>query len=206
MHFPVVHPRTLTDEDEGQNGRSQVSFILHPFNNITNSCEQYSVLMITLGQVIAYAIGAGFFHIKSGWRWMVGLGAVPAGIQFILLFFLPESRAFIIYFPAPMSHTYTYSYTPQPASSCTKEISLVLETSCTRFTPTPNPKTSTSRYPLHFSPHLPLINTYPTHHPSLFILNFSPDQSSQRSRSTIHSHNPNHHFLRPLQVHAPGPH
>lgn len=49
--------------------------------------------MITLGQVIAYAIGAGFFHVKSGWRWMVGLGAVPAGIQFFLLFFLPESRA-----------------------------------------------------------------------------------------------------------------
>ena len=50
--------------------------------------------MITLGQVIAYGIGAGFFHIHSGWRWMVGLGAVPAGIQTILLFFLPESRKY----------------------------------------------------------------------------------------------------------------
>ena len=51
-----------------------------------------SVVMITLGQVIAYGIGAGFFHLHGGWRWMVGLGAVPAGIQTILLFFLPESR------------------------------------------------------------------------------------------------------------------
>lgn len=48
--------------------------------------------MITLGQVIAYAIGAGFETLSGGWRWMVGLGAVPAGIQFALLFFLPESR------------------------------------------------------------------------------------------------------------------
>lgn len=51
--------------------------------------------MITLGQVIAYAIGAGFFHLHGGWRWMVGLGAVPAGIQIILLFFLPESRKYL---------------------------------------------------------------------------------------------------------------
>lgn len=48
--------------------------------------------MITLGQVIAYGIDAGFANIHGGWRWMVGLGAVPAGIQFLLLLFLPESR------------------------------------------------------------------------------------------------------------------
>jgi len=68
--------------------------------------------MITLGQVIAYAIGAGFFHVKSGWRWMVGLGAVPAGIQFFLLFFLPESRTFITHFPAPMLQYHPHS--PRP--------------------------------------------------------------------------------------------
>jgi len=48
--------------------------------------------MITLGQVIAYGIGAGFSNVHGGWRWMVGLGAVPAGIQLCVLFFLPESR------------------------------------------------------------------------------------------------------------------
>ena len=51
-----------------------------------------NVVMITLGQVIAYAIGAGFETIHGGWRWMVGLGAVPAGLQILSLFFLPESR------------------------------------------------------------------------------------------------------------------
>lgn len=50
-----------------------------------------NVVMITLGQVIAYGIGAGFFHVNHGWRWMVGLGAIPAGIQLGFLFFLPES-------------------------------------------------------------------------------------------------------------------
>jgi SP family myo-inositol transporter-like MFS transporter 13 len=54
--------------------------------------------MITLGQVIAYGIGAGFFHVKSGWRWMVGLGAIPAGIQFLFLFVLPESRTCLLPF------------------------------------------------------------------------------------------------------------
>lgn len=55
-----------------------------------------NVVMITLGQVIAYGIGAGFFHVKSGWRWMVGLGAVPAGIQCLLLFMLPESPRILL--------------------------------------------------------------------------------------------------------------
>jgi SP family myo-inositol transporter-like MFS transporter 13 len=53
-----------------------------------------NVVMITLGQVIAYGIGAGFANVNGGWRWMVGLGAVPAGLQLGFLAFLPESRAF----------------------------------------------------------------------------------------------------------------
>ncbi|THH19543.1 hypothetical protein EW146_g1641 [Bondarzewia mesenterica] len=50
-----------------------------------------NVVAITLGQVIAYAIDAGFEKTHGGWRWMVGLGVVPAALQFIFLFFLPES-------------------------------------------------------------------------------------------------------------------
>ncbi|TEB32804.1 hypothetical protein FA13DRAFT_1731329 [Coprinellus micaceus] len=55
-----------------------------------------NVVMITLGQVIAYGIGAGFFHVSGGWRWMVGLGAVPAGVQLVFLFFLPESPRILV--------------------------------------------------------------------------------------------------------------
>ena len=53
-----------------------------------------NVVAITGGQVIAYGIDAAFQHMHGGWRWMVGLGTVPAGLQFFFLFFLPESRAY----------------------------------------------------------------------------------------------------------------
>lgn len=43
-------------------------------------------------QVIAYGIDAAFENVSGGWRWMVGLGSVPAGLQAIFLFYLPESR------------------------------------------------------------------------------------------------------------------
>ncbi|OBZ76166.1 Myo-inositol transporter 1 [Grifola frondosa] len=55
-----------------------------------------NVVAITGGQVIAYAIDAAFENTHGGWRWMVGLGAVPAGLQFLFLFFLPESPRILI--------------------------------------------------------------------------------------------------------------
>ena len=51
-----------------------------------------NVVAITFGQVVAYGIDAGFANVHGGWRWMVGLGTIPAGLQLIFLFFLPESR------------------------------------------------------------------------------------------------------------------
>ena len=45
-----------------------------------------NVVMITGGQVVA--------DLRGGWRWMVGLGAGPAGLQCICLIFLPESREY----------------------------------------------------------------------------------------------------------------
>ncbi|GAB1524768.1 hypothetical protein RhiTH_007923 [Rhizoctonia solani] len=48
-------------------------------------------VFITGGQVVAYGIGAAFESSRGGWRWMVGLGAIPAGLQLIMLPFLPES-------------------------------------------------------------------------------------------------------------------
>lgn len=55
-----------------------------------------NVVMITFGQVVAYGIDAGFANVSGGWRWMVGLGTVPAGIQLIFLAFLPESPRILI--------------------------------------------------------------------------------------------------------------
>ncbi|KAI6039161.1 general substrate transporter [Pisolithus marmoratus] len=55
-----------------------------------------NVVMITLGQVIAYGIDAGFANVNAGWRWMVGLGTVPAAIQLALLVYLPESPRVLV--------------------------------------------------------------------------------------------------------------
>ncbi|KAI0922652.1 hypothetical protein AcW1_002758 [Taiwanofungus camphoratus] len=55
-----------------------------------------NVVAITGGQVIAYGIDAAFENMHGGWRWMVGLGTVPAGLQFISLCFLPESPRILI--------------------------------------------------------------------------------------------------------------
>ncbi|CAI7609097.1 unnamed protein product [Penicillium pancosmium] len=52
---------------------------------------------ITGGQVIAYAIGAAFASVPHGWRYMVGLGGLPAIILFCLLPFCPESPRHLAY-------------------------------------------------------------------------------------------------------------
>lgn len=78
-----------------------------------------NVVMITAGQVVAYAIGklscspciafanhgagAAFESMDGGWRWMVGLGAIPAAIQTGLLSFLPESREYNTVIPSSCS-------------------------------------------------------------------------------------------------------
>ena len=54
-----------------------------------------SLLFITGGQVIAYVIGWLFSARVSGWRWMVGLGAVPAIAQLIMLMFMPETPRYL---------------------------------------------------------------------------------------------------------------
>ncbi|KAI5986006.1 general substrate transporter [Pisolithus marmoratus] len=55
-----------------------------------------NVVMITLGQVITYGIDVGFANVNAGWRWMVGLGTVPAAIQLALLVYLPESPRVLV--------------------------------------------------------------------------------------------------------------
>lgn len=54
-------------------------------------------MSITGGQVISYGIGAAFAHVDNGWRYMVGLGAVPAILLACLLPFCPESPRQLIY-------------------------------------------------------------------------------------------------------------
>ncbi|XXG97219.1 hypothetical protein Hte_003514 [Hypoxylon texense] len=58
-----------------------------------------NVLSITLGQVVAYIIGWIFAEHgdpSTGWRWMVGLGALPAILQCILLLLMPETPRWLV--------------------------------------------------------------------------------------------------------------
>ncbi|GAB2224729.1 hypothetical protein Drorol1_Dr00005499 [Drosera rotundifolia] len=48
-------------------------------------------LLITGGQFLAYLINLGFTQVKGTWRWMLGVAAVPALVQFVLMLSLPES-------------------------------------------------------------------------------------------------------------------
>ncbi|KAL4578370.1 hypothetical protein LXL04_014492 [Taraxacum kok-saghyz] len=50
-----------------------------------------NVLMITGGQFLSYLVNLGFTQVRGTWRWMLGIAAVPAILQFSLMLFLPES-------------------------------------------------------------------------------------------------------------------
>ncbi|KAH7636038.1 general substrate transporter [Sordaria sp. MPI-SDFR-AT-0083] len=59
-----------------------------------------NIVFITLGQVVAYVVGWIFGTYGSpettGWRWMVGLGAVPAVVQVVILLWMPESPRWLV--------------------------------------------------------------------------------------------------------------
>ncbi|KAL9236564.1 hypothetical protein vseg_011216 [Gypsophila vaccaria] len=48
-------------------------------------------LLITGGQFLSYLINLGFTKVTGTWRWMLGVAAVPAFVQCILMLTLPES-------------------------------------------------------------------------------------------------------------------
>lgn len=50
-----------------------------------------NVLMITGGQFLSYLVNLAFTEVPGTWRWMLGVAALPAIIQFFLMLFLPES-------------------------------------------------------------------------------------------------------------------
>lgn len=55
-----------------------------------------SILFVTAGQVLAYVVGWLLSSITAGWRWMVGLGAIPAALQLAMLLFMPETPRWLV--------------------------------------------------------------------------------------------------------------
>lgn len=58
-----------------------------------------NVIFITLGQVVAYVVGWGLGEYgdeSTAWRWMVGLGAVPAVVQAVVMVVMPETPRWLV--------------------------------------------------------------------------------------------------------------
>ncbi|CZT13881.1 related to myo-inositol transporter [Rhynchosporium agropyri] len=58
-----------------------------------------NVLFITVGQVVAYVVGwlfVQFGNENTAWRWIVGLGAVPAGVQMLTMAVMPETPRWLV--------------------------------------------------------------------------------------------------------------
>jgi SP family myo-inositol transporter-like MFS transporter 13 len=50
-----------------------------------------NTLVITFGQVMAYVVNIIYSEKPNGWRYMFGIGAIPAIIQLLVMPFMPES-------------------------------------------------------------------------------------------------------------------
>ncbi|UNI16139.1 hypothetical protein JDV02_002605 [Purpureocillium takamizusanense] len=58
-----------------------------------------NVLFITMGQMVAYVVGwllSTYADEGAGWRWMVGLGALPAVLQASVVIFMPETPRWLV--------------------------------------------------------------------------------------------------------------
>ena len=66
---------------------------------LSSAYQLLTISGIFLTNVINYLIASSGSHdwgVESGWRWMLGIGAIPAAVFFIALWFSPESPRFLI--------------------------------------------------------------------------------------------------------------
>ena len=51
---------------------------------------------LTGGQFIAAVVDGAFIEIEDGWRYMLGVAAIPSILQFVAFLFLPESPRWLV--------------------------------------------------------------------------------------------------------------
>ena len=64
--------------------------------DIRGSLVTFFQLAVTVGILIAYLVGYAFTDVDDGWRWMLGLGAVPAIILALGIVRLPRSPRWLM--------------------------------------------------------------------------------------------------------------
>jgi sugar porter (SP) family MFS transporter len=64
--------------------------------DIRGSLVTFFQLAVTIGILVAYLVGYAFTDVNEGWRWMLGLGAVPALILAIGILRLPRSPRWLM--------------------------------------------------------------------------------------------------------------
>src|SRR5947208_577318 len=56
----------------------------------------FNQLAITVGIFVGYLVDFGFSGVDAGWRWMLGLAAVPGAILFVALLLVPEPPRWLV--------------------------------------------------------------------------------------------------------------
>ena len=64
--------------------------------DIRGSLVTFFQLAVTVGILVAYLVGYAFTDVDDGWRWMLGLGAVPAIILALGIVRLPRSPRWLM--------------------------------------------------------------------------------------------------------------
>ncbi|MCO5593981.1 hypothetical protein L7F22_048000 [Adiantum nelumboides] len=60
-------------------------------NDVRGFLVSTTVLYITGGQFVSYLVNLAFTEVSGTWRWMLGVSAIPAVLQFVVMLSLPES-------------------------------------------------------------------------------------------------------------------
>ena len=64
--------------------------------NLRGLLVSCNTLVITFGQFVAAVICGAFSTTDKGWKWMLGLAAVPSAVQFCGFIAMPESPRWLV--------------------------------------------------------------------------------------------------------------
>lgn len=96
--------------------------------SVRGSLVSLDVFLITGGQFVSYVVDALFLNVNGTWRWMLGLSAIPAIIQFIGMLFLPDSPRWLVANDSPEKALEILRKTRRDPEIATKELKSIEDT------------------------------------------------------------------------------